>query len=74
MNTYNLTSLDKHLCLLIGPLLLQLLILLRRMLIQLWIKFLYFSLLLRRAAAAGSDDDAVGGWMCNPVSSLKLYG
>ena len=74
MNTYNLTSPDKHLCLLIGPLLLQLLILLRRMLDQLWIEFLYFSLLLRTAAAAGSGDDAAGGWMCNPGSSLKLYG
>ena len=74
MNTYNQTSPDKHLCLLIGPLLLQLLILLRHMLVQLWIEFLYFSLFLRTTAAAGGDDDAAGGWMCNPVSSLKLYG
>ena len=61
MNTYNLTSLDEHLGLLIGPLLPRLLILLRRMLVQLWIEFPYFSLFLRTEAAAGGDDDAAGG-------------
>jgi len=68
MNTYNLTSLDKHLGLLIGPLLL---ILLRRMLVQLWIEFPFFS---GTAVAVGGDDDAAGGWMCNSISSLKLHG